>query len=192
MDVYLETERMLLRRFTADDLALIIALDSDPGVKRYIDDDAPVDHDELVEMLDWWMGYYERTVGYGFWAAIEKDTGEFLGWFHLRPDEGDGPLEPELGYRLHRAAWGRGLGTEGSLALVDHAFAVLGAEEVHASTMAVNIGSWRVMEKAGMRLVRRFRLDWPVYVPGEEEGDVQYAITREEWEKARAANGSHE
>jgi RimJ/RimL family protein N-acetyltransferase len=110
---YLETERMVFRRFIRDDIELIVALDSDPGVKRYIDNDAPVDRDELIETLDWWLGYYERTVGYGFWAAIEKATGEFLGWFHFRPGENAGPLEPELGYRLHRCAWGRGLGTEG-------------------------------------------------------------------------------
>jgi RimJ/RimL family protein N-acetyltransferase len=186
MDVYLETERMVLRRFTDEDIELIVALDSDPGVKRYIDNEAPIDRAELIDILGWWQGYYTRTVGYGFWAAIDKSTGEFLGWFHFRPGKGAGPLEPELGYRLRRAAWGRGYGTEGSLALIDHGFSVLGVERVYATTMAVNIGSRRVMEKAGLRLVRTFRLDWPVYVPGEEEGDVEYALTREEWLEAQS------
>ena len=116
-----------------------------------------------------------------FWAAIERESGRFLGWFHLRPLEADPPDEPELGYRLVRAAWGRGYGSEGSRALIDKAFAQLGARRVHASTMAVNIGSRRVMEKAGMRLVRLFHGEWPERIPGDEEGDVEYAITREEW-----------
>ena len=76
-----------------------------------------------------------------------------------------------------RSAWGRGYATEGSRALVDKAFAELGARRVHASTMAVNAGSRRVMEKAGMRFVRTFVMDWPVRIEGDEEGDVEYAIT---------------
>ncbi len=187
MDVYLETERMVLREFTADDLELIVALDGEPGVKRYIDNDAPVDRDELTERLEWWLGYDGRTVGYGFWAAFERSTGTFLGWFHLRPDEDAGPLEPELGYRLHRAAWGRGFATEGSLALIDHAFSALDAERVCASTMAVNIGSRRVMEKAGMCFVRAFGIDWMDDVPGQEEGGVEYAIGRGEWSMHRTS-----
>ena len=181
MDVYLETERITLRWFTADDLELIVELDSDPAVKRYIDNGAPVDRDELIEHLDWWLTHYPREAGYGFWAALDKSTGDFLGWFHFRPGDGAGPLEPELGYRLRRDAWGKCLGTEGSLALIDHGFRELGVERVYAQTMAVNIGSRRVMEKAGMRLVREFVSDWPVRIDGDEHGDVEYAITRAEW-----------
>lgn len=185
--VYLGTERMVLRWFTPDDLDFVIALDSDPGVKRYIDDDAPVDRADVAETLDWWLGYEERLPGsgYGFWAAIERAGGDFLGWFHLRPGDGAGPNEPELGYRLHRRAWGQGFGTEGSRALVDHAFENLRAEVVNASTMAVNIGSRRVMEKAGLRFVRSFHAEWPVRIRGDEEGEVEYAITRAEWEADR-------
>ncbi len=182
--VYLETDRLVLRRFTSGDLDLIVELDGDLEVKRYIDNGAAVDRDDLREMLDWWLGYYERFDGYGFWAAIEKASGRFIGWCHLRPGEGAGPLEPELGYRLRRDAWGRGYATEGSLALIRKAFVDLGAERVNAETMAVNIGSRRVMEKAGLRFVRHFRADWPVRIPGGEEGDVEYAIDRTQWEAA--------
>ncbi|MEQ1874584.1 MAG: GNAT family N-acetyltransferase [Ilumatobacteraceae bacterium] len=186
MDVYLETERVILRWFTSDDLELVVDLDSDPAVKRYIDNGAPVDRDECIEHLDWWLTHYPRDAGYGFWAAIEKSTGDFIGWFHFRPGDGAGPLEPELGYRLKRDVWGKGYGTEGSLALIDRGFRELGVERVHAQTMAVNIGSRRVMEKAGMRLVREFESDWPIRIDGDEEGDVEYAITRAEWLAANA------
>ena len=91
VDVFVETDRLVLRRFTGDDLELLVELDSDPEVKRYIDDGAPVDRQDLAEMLAWWLGYYERYDGYGFWAAVEKTSGVFLGWFHLRPGEGAGP-----------------------------------------------------------------------------------------------------
>ena len=187
VNVFVETDRLVLRRFTGEDLELLVELDGDPEVKRYIDGGAAVDRQELAEMLAWWLGYYERYEGYGFWAAVEKRSGAFLGWFHLRPGEGAGPREPELGYRLRREAWGRGFATEGSRALVDKAFSELGAERVYASTMVVNIGSWRVMEKAGLRHVRTSYGEWPVKVPGDEQGDVEYSIDRAQWENNRSA-----
>ena len=94
------------------------------------------------------------------------------------------PDEPELGYRLRAASWGLGYATEGSRALVDLAFRELGAERVFAETMAVNTASRRVMEKAGLRYVRTFHQEWPDRIEGDEHGDVEYALTRAEWERA--------
>lgn len=191
MHVFLETERLVLRRFTMDDLEHLVALDGDPAVMRYITGGPPtpretLEHDHLPAYLD----YYERYAGYGFWAAIEKETGEFLGWFHLRPYDDELVDEPELGYRLRRSAWGKGYATEGSRALIDTAFAELGATRVVAFAYQENVGSTRVMEKAGMTLVRTFRLtpeqlfeylgvtDASLF----DGDDVEYAVTRAEWE----------
>jgi RimJ/RimL family protein N-acetyltransferase len=66
VDVYVETDRLVLRRFTPDDLELVVELDGDPEVKRYIDGGAPVDRQELTETLRWWLGYYDRGQRYGF------------------------------------------------------------------------------------------------------------------------------
>jgi RimJ/RimL family protein N-acetyltransferase len=187
MHVYLETPRMILRRFTPDDLDDLVALDGDPAVMRYINGGRPTPRDEMRDdYLPWWLAYYDRGNRWGFWAAIERASGRFFGWFHLRPLSTDPDDEPELGYRLVRDAWGTGLATEGSRALVDKAFLELGANRVHASTMKVNEASWRVMEKAGLRYVRLSHGEWPERIPGDEEGDVEYAITREEWAADRA------
>jgi len=86
-------------------------------------------------------------------------------------------------------AWGKGYATEGSRALVDKAFGELGATRVWAGAMAVNAASRRVMEKAGLRFVRLFHADWPCKIPGDEHGDVEYAITREEWLDRRDGPG---
>lgn len=186
MHVYLETPRLVLRRFTPLDLDDVEALDADPAVMRYINGGTPTPREEIRdEYLPAWMAYYERGDRWGFWAAIEHGSGRFLGWFHLRPQASDPPDEPELGYRLRRDAWGRGLATEGSRALIDKAFGELGAMRVYATTMAVNTGSRRVMEKAGMRFIRLFDAEWPIRIPGDEEGDVEYAVTREEWAASR-------
>jgi RimJ/RimL family protein N-acetyltransferase len=184
MRVYLQTERLILRRFTPDDIDLVTALDADPEVMRYITGGRPTPRDEIRDdYLPAWLAYYERGDRYGFWAAIEKRTDTFIGWFHLRPQPGDPDDQPELGYRLSAAAWGHGYATEGTRALIRKAFEELGVRRVYATTMVVNVGSWRVMEKAGMRRVRVFQQEWPYRIDGEELGDVEYALSRDQWER---------
>lgn len=180
--VHLRTERLELRRFTPDDVELLADLDSDPEVMHFITGGRATPREEIeTAVLPHFLGWYERSDRYGFWAAMERSTGEFLGWFHLRPD-GDSPDdEPELGYRLRRTAWGRGYAAEGARALVDAAFRDHGVRRVVAQTMTVHTASRRVMEKAGLRLVRTFTEPWPDRIPGDEHGDVEYALTREEW-----------
>ena len=184
--VYLTTERLVLRRFTMADVDEVVALDADPEVMRFITGGAPTPRREIVDdVLPAWLAYYDRGPAWGFWAAEHRADGEFLGWFHLRPPSDGRRPDPELGYRLNRRSWGRGYATEGSIALVDKAFGELGAQRVFAETMAVNTASRRVMEKAGLEYVRTFHADWPVSIPGDEHGDVEYAITRAEWEEDR-------
>ena len=96
---------------------------------------------------------------------------------------------PELGYRIRKPFWGKGYATEGSAGLIDRAFAELGATRVVAETMVVHTASRRVMEKVGMRLVRTFFADWPDHIPGDEHGDVEYAITRAEWASGSGRTG---
>ena len=108
MRIYLETERLVLREFVADDVDNLVELDSDPEVMRYITGGLPTAREEIEhDILPAWVASYARSPRLGFWAAEEKATGRFVGWFHLRPGEGHGPDEPELGYRLHRSAWAR-------------------------------------------------------------------------------------
>lgn len=182
--IFLETPRLALRRFTPSDVDNLVELDSDPAVMRYINGGRPTPREEIeTEVVPAFLGYYQRFPGYGFWAAIEKSTGDFLGWFHFRPPPGDGePDKPELGYRLRASAWGRGYATEGSRALIDKGFISYGVSRVFATTMAINVASRRVMEKSGLVYVRTFFGEWPESIPGDEHGDVEYALDRATWE----------
>ena len=178
MHVYLETPRLVLRRFTTADVDALAELDSDPDVMFYITGGRPTPRDEIEnDVLPSWLRYYEQG-DLGFWATIEKETGQFVGWFHLRAEEDN---QAELGYRIRRDAWGKGYATEGSRALVQKGFAELGLDRIRAETMVVNTASRRVMEKAGLTYVRTFFADWPHKIPGDEHGDVEYALTRQEW-----------
>jgi RimJ/RimL family protein N-acetyltransferase len=133
--------------------------------------------------------------GFGFWAADEQATGKFLGWFSLRPFP-QNPYEATLGYRLIRSAWGQGLASEGVRALIYKGFAELGLQRVVSTTYEHNLASRRVMEKAGMILVRRFRLTVEDLqsvdtfhsdaVEVWDGDDVEYALEKNDWEKQTA------
>jgi RimJ/RimL family protein N-acetyltransferase len=185
---YLTTRRMLLRQFTEADLGWLAALHGDPAVMRYLDEGKPVPAAVVAaETLPRILGDYQRLpAGMGCFAATDKQGGAPLGWFGLRPPESAGldrqvSGTAEVGYRLFPAAWGRGYATEGARALVGQAFTELGMERVVATTMTVNVASRRVLEKAGLVLVRTFFLPWPTYLEGAEHGDVEYAAGRRDW-----------
>jgi RimJ/RimL family protein N-acetyltransferase len=189
----LVTERLLLRQFTAADVDGLAELDGDPAVMRFISRKTRSRAEIETEVLPRFLGYYARYRDFGHWAADTRDHGEFIGWFGLRPvvaagaamvDWVDAPAPAHtasLGYRLLRSAWGRGYATEGSLALVRRAFTELGVEEIVATTMTINTRSRAVMEKAGLRFARTVHLDWPDPVDGNERGDVEYRLRREDW-----------
>ena len=104
MQVLLETERLVLRRFTDADLDNLVDLDSDPEVMRFLSGGSATPRDVIQNnTLPRILSYYDSFEGYGIWSAIEKATGEFLGRFLFRPTEGDIPGEVELGYRLRRS-----------------------------------------------------------------------------------------
>jgi len=135
------------------------------------------------------LAVYERHPGLGTFAAHEKASGRFVGWFGLQPT-GRAGTQPvgegfhavvDVGYRLSREVWGKGYATEGTRALIDKAFGELGVERVVADTMAVNTKSRRVMVKSGLRFVRVFHVEFDDPLPGSEHGEVEYAIDRASW-----------
>jgi RimJ/RimL family protein N-acetyltransferase len=167
---------VLLRPFTPADLDDLAALHGDPDVMRYIDEPVPravLERDTLPAVL---REYAQLPAGLGVFAATVGDA--FVGQGSLRPVTSRG-LDPdglELGYRIVRAHWGHGHATEIARTLVRCAFDELGASRVVATTMAVNTGSRRVLERAGLRYVRTFHLDWADSLPGAEHGEVEYAL----------------
>ncbi len=203
MQIFLETERLILRQFTGDDVENLVELDSDPEVMRYLNGGIATPR-ELVEqqILQRFLSYYERYDGFGVWTAIEKSRRAFIGWFSFRPHDESRPDEAEVGYRLRRSAWGRGYATEGAQALIRKGFTELGVQRVTANTFEHNTGSRRVMEKIGMRLVRRYRptLDELTTETSNHlstdsvwDGDeVEYALTKADWERLESTAGARQ
>jgi RimJ/RimL family protein N-acetyltransferase len=184
----LETERLVLRRFTAADADDLFDLHNDPAVMRFLNGGKPTPRAAIEqETLPAFLRSYERHPGFGVWVAVEKASGAFVGWFAFEATARSRAQEAELGYRLCRWAWGRGYATEGVCALLRRGFTELGVRRVVAQTMAVNTASRRVMEKAGLTLVRTFHQAWPDPIEGAEHGEVKYGRHKADWERHAAA-----
>lgn len=178
MNIYLETERLLLREFTPDDVDHLYDLDNDPEVTRFINEGRPADREDIrTRIVPLFLSYHQRSPLYGYWAAMEKETGAFLGWFHFRPAY-DNPDDIELGYRLKRSAWGKGYATEVSQRLLDRGFNELGIPRIVAIAMRANRASTRVMEKVGMKFAHDYTEE---RFPGADKSAVKYALSREEY-----------
>jgi len=194
VQVLLETGRLTLRRFTEADAGNLYVLDSDPEVMRYLSGGAATPREVIeADILPLFMSYDQRNPAFGFWAAIERATGGFLGWFSFRPRDEADPREVGLGFRLRRSVWGRGYATEGARALIGLGFTQLGVARVVATTYEDNLASRRVMEKVGMALTRRFRLTAAeiegvdTYQSSSEEpwdgDDLEYSLQKADWIK---------
>ena len=184
-DTLLETRRLRLRAFDMSDADRLVELDSDPEVMRYISKGLPTPRDVIVDkVLPAWLEFYSQPRPIGFWAIELRQSGEFLGWFHLRPDRMS-PPELELGYRLVRRAWGQGVASEGCRALLAAAFEDPGCAPVSARTLVMNLASQRVMQKCGLSFEEHFV--YPARMlptwSEEERRAVKYSITRAAWQR---------
>jgi ribosomal-protein-alanine N-acetyltransferase len=140
-----ETERLILRQFEEADVNSIAAMRADARFMRFIK--APEARRETVSWMRMVSRYWE-TDNFGFWAVVLKETNEVIGW------SGTWLLwetkEPEIGFAVTPAYWGKGLGTEAASFALKYTFENRSAETVIALTMPENLASRRVMEKLGM------------------------------------------
>lgn len=186
------TDRLTLRRFTRSDVDNLLGLYQDPEVMRYLDNEDWSADRVATEIIPELLADYRRYRHYGYWAAETYD-GAFVGriglhpvimdpspnglWEHAPTDE-CGTVS--IGYRLRRRYWGRGLATEAATAMVAMAFDHLGVSHAVATTMAVNQGSRRVLERVGFRHTRTVHLEWDEPLPGADQGEVVYERYREQ------------
>lgn len=184
-------------------LELEIELDSDPEVLRYVSgrartsDEVVASHARrmalarTVDGLGYWMAFASADGAGGAPPAAPEDEGEFVGLMMLPPahgpDQPDDPSVTDLGYRLVRRHWRRGLASEASSALLRHAFDTVGQSRVIAQTMAANTRSRGVLEAVGMRYVRTYFPPVDDLLPQAELGEVEYEMTRAMWEAGTPA-----
>jgi ribosomal-protein-alanine N-acetyltransferase len=169
----IETQRLVIRTFEARDAEPWIAMINDPDVRRFLPPGPEATMETFQDVLDR-RHAMEREIGYTMWAVEDKATGAFVGQCGIRPVEEDAGPEIDLAYHYTRASWNQGYGTEAVTAVLAHGLGAVGLDQIMAVAMADNTGSWRVMEKAGMRyvgLVNYYGL----------EGLKKYIADREWW-----------
>jgi len=178
----LHGDRLRLEPVADEHLDLLVELNADPEVMRFILGRAATPDETREEWSERRGLRTDVERGLGFWVGFAD--GEFVGWWSASAFAPD-PARSGIGYRLRRSAWGAGFATEGARVMLDHAFAMPGVEGVFASTMAVNIGSRTVLTKLGLRHTDTWVQDWTRSVGGPiagwEQGEVLYEMTRKEW-----------
>jgi ribosomal-protein-alanine N-acetyltransferase len=146
----LRTARTRLRGWQPADRVPFAALNADPEVMaQFLRPLSRGESDELMARSEADL----RARGWGRWALELRTKGTFAGMVGLDWATFEAPFTPavEIGWRLARASWGQGLATEAARAVLDHAFGVLGMEEIVSFTACTNLRSQRVMERLGMR-----------------------------------------
>lgn len=144
----LETKRLLIRQFTPEDLDKLIELRSDQEVIKYLGGKTLQNPQALAGRLKFYIDCYEKY-GFGMSAMIWKETGEMFGWSGLQPLEGSDEIE--VGYGMIKGFWGNGIGFECAFAWLKYGFEQPGLERIVAVAYPENKGSWRIMEKCGMK-----------------------------------------
>jgi RimJ/RimL family protein N-acetyltransferase len=178
----LRTDRLELVPLSLDHLPFLVDLNSDPEVHRFLFHRG-LTAEETEERLRRALDVAAAVDGLGQW--IGSSDGDPIGLWMLQPPHGPSqpriPGEADLGYRLPQRRWRQGYASEGARELVRHGFADLGLTRIFAQTMAVNEPSRATMASVGLRFVRTFVEEYDVPIPGHEQGEVEYDITRQRW-----------
>jgi RimJ/RimL family protein N-acetyltransferase len=147
------TERLLLRAWRSSDRAPFAELNADPEVMRFIGEGLPLTRAQSDALLYTIEAHWSEH-GYGLWcAAPREDPERCVGFVGLAIPSFLPAVLPavEVGWRLARATWGRGLATEGARHALEHAFHALDLRSVISVIDPQNDRSVRVAEKLGMR-----------------------------------------
>lgn len=176
----IETEHLILRTFTHDDFTAVHSYASAPENTIYMVW-GPNTAEQTQAFIDMAISKAEETPCTNFqFAAVSKDANALIGACNLALS-GD---EAEIGWILHRDYWKQGYGTEMGNAMLKFGFDELCLHRILAHCDAENIGSFRVMEKIGMRREGLFIEGRPAHKQSDKKyGDeLSYAILRDEWE----------
>ena len=151
----LTTSRLLLRRWREDDLPAMAAINADPEVMRWIGDGTPIDDGATAAATARAEQHWE-THGFGLFAVEIRATGELAGFTGLNTPYSLPEVLPavEIGWRLARQHWGRGIATEAARAALDFGFTDRGLDRIVSIHQLGNDASGRVMQKLGMHLDR--------------------------------------
>lgn len=168
--VVMTTERLNLKKMTADDVQNLMRIFSDPEAMRYYP--STMNEQETLGWIDRTLGNYEK-LGVGFWVVEDKSTGKFLGQCGIIPQEFDGTGVMEIAYLFVRQEWGKGYATESAKACMEYGFRNMGLCKMYSFIDVNNTPSIRVAERNGMHLettVTKWGKEVLVYAASNHDG----------------------
>ena len=150
MHLIFQTPRLILRQITIDDAPLILELNSNPEIVKYVHEPTLKTVEQAEEIItNIILPQYKNNLGR--WAIITKDNNDFIGWCGLkyRPEMD----EIDLGYRLMQNAWGKGYATEAAAKTLEYGFRTLNIKLITGRAHIENLASIKVLEKIGMDFI---------------------------------------
>jgi len=170
--ITLQTERLIMRPISLDDVHELYQLNLDPEVIQYTGD---VAFESLEATMEFYKAYNQYELyGMGRFSTYIKETNEFIGWCGLKKIE-QGVID--LGYRFFKRHWNKGYATESSLASLTYGFEVLDITEIVAQAWIINEASVNVMQKLGMRFKQKLMY--------EGKPAIQYVMTRDQYKERK-------
>ncbi|MCM1494418.1 MAG: GNAT family N-acetyltransferase [Bacteroides sp.] len=170
----LETERLILREFTAEDFDALYEILSDSETMAHYP--KPFDENEVKDWIQWNIENYE-IYGFGLWAVVLKETGKVIGDCGITMQKIGGGIKPEIGYHINKQYWRKGYGSEAAAVCRDYIFQKTPFRMIYSYMKATNTASCATAAANGMRLVD----EW-------DDGTAMtkvYAITRQEWRQMK-------
>lgn len=167
----IETERLLLRNYSLEDFDSLYEIMSDPETMQHYP--APFDEERTRGWITWNLDNYEKY-GFGLWAVVLKETGEFIGDCGITIQNIDGDLLPEIGYHINKKYWRRGFAKEAARAVRDWFFENTEYNMIYSYMKYTNVGSYSTAIANGMKKVKE-------YPDPKNTISYAYAISREEW-----------
>ena len=157
----IDCDRFYLREYQESDYADLSAIYQDPENMKYFG--APYDDKMMRRLIDWTMNNYKKY-GFGFWAIIDKKSGEFIGDCGLSMQNIDGEWLPEIGYHIKLKYHNMGYASEAAKLVKQFIFKNYTYNALYGYTTKDNIPSIKVMKKNGMEFVKEFSKDDEIYV----------------------------
>ena len=157
----IECDRFYLREYQESDYADLSAIYQDAENMVYFG--APYDDKKMRRLIDWTMDNYKKY-GFGFWAIIDKQSGEFIGDCGLSMQKIDGEWLPEIGYHIKKKYHNMGYASEAAQLVKKYIFKNYTFDALYGYTTEDNVPSIKVMIKNGMSLFKKYKDNDEKYV----------------------------
>ena len=183
-DIYIETERLIIKPYCMEDIDDLYKVYSDEKVMAYIPEGV-MSYEWVKDLIEWMVEYCyenntpENIIKFGV-SVVDKEKNKVIGWCGLGSLDCK-PEDVEIFYGLSSEYWGQGLATEAAKAMIQYGFEVIGLNRITAAVNSDNVASKKVIEKLGMKVQGLLKVDDPNFSGYDQE--LYYAITKDEYNK---------